>query len=72
MKKIFCAIGVALSVTLLLGCEVTGPRVDFKSPFTVDDRHHDNDRHDRDGHDGDHDKRDGDFCPPGQAKKGRC
>ncbi|MBY5942108.1 hypothetical protein KUW00_14585 [Halomonas sp. DP5N14-9] len=46
-----------------------------------DDRHDrdwDRDRHRHDDHDHDHDRyyddhdRRGDFCPPGQAKKGRC
>jgi hypothetical protein len=62
MKKTVCILGVVLVVTLLSGCEVTGPHVKLKPPVTVDDGHQDNDHHDRDG----------DFCPPGQAKKGRC
>lgn len=70
MKKTVCALSAVLAVTLLAGCEVTGPNVRLKPPITVEGDHHD-----RDGHDGnhrDHDDRDGKFCPPGQAKKGRC
>ena len=72
MKKTVCVLGVvALAATFLSGCEVSGPHVKLKPPITVDDNHHhrkghhDNDDHDDDDHDGN-------FCPPGQAKKGRC
>lgn len=61
MKKTFCILGVVLAATLLPACEVTGPHVKLKPPITVDD-----------GHNNDHHDNDGDFCPPGQAKKGRC
>ena len=66
MNKIVLAFSVTLAVNLLVGCEVTGPHVRLKPPITVEgDDHHD-------GNHRDHDNRDGDFCPPGQAKKGRC
>ncbi|HQQ74857.1 MAG TPA: hypothetical protein PK031_06860 [Pseudomonadales bacterium] len=67
MKKIVFVLTTVLAVTLLASCEVTGPHVKLKPPITVEGDHHDGD------HDGHHsDNQDGDFCPPGQAKKGRC
>ncbi|HSC75094.1 MAG TPA: hypothetical protein VLB90_02520 [Pseudomonadales bacterium] len=75
MKKTVCVLGiVALATTLLPGCEVTGPHVKLKPPVTVDDDyHHRKGHHDKDDHDDDDDDNDnGNFCPPGQAKKGRC
>lgn len=62
MKKTILVLGAVLVANLLAGCEVTGPRVKLKPPITVEGDGHDH-------RDGDHH---GDFCPPGQAKKGRC
>ncbi|MEC9482448.1 MAG: hypothetical protein UMU75_03870 [Halomonas sp.] len=53
---------------VLAGCSYTPARIDPEPIIEVGDGHHD---HDRDYDDYDHDHGGG-FCPPGQAKKGRC
>nr|NQY44391.1 hypothetical protein [Chromohalobacter sp.] len=56
-------VGLGLSVT---ACSYTPARIDPEPVVEVGDGHHDHDHRDRDhGHGGD-------FCPPGQAKKGNC
>ncbi|TDX32193.1 hypothetical protein DFO67_102142 [Modicisalibacter xianhensis] len=45
------------------GCSYTPARIDPEPIIEVGDGHHDH-------RDYDHDR--GGFCPPGQAKKGRC
>lgn len=73
MKKTVYVLCAVMAVSLLSACEISGPRVKLKPPITVDthDDHRDghSDRHRKGHHDHDND---GDFCPPGQAKKGRC
>tara|TARA_Y100001001_G_scaffold89429_1_gene87402 strand:+ start:555 stop:719 length:165 start_codon:yes stop_codon:yes gene_type:complete len=46
---------------LMVGCSYDPARVSPEPLIIIDDDHRDH----RDHHDGD-------FCPPGQAKKGRC
>ena len=63
-------IAAALSVGVVLGgCSYTPARIDPEPIIEVGEGHHDHDHRDYD-HDRDHDR--DDFCPPGQAKKGRC
>lgn len=55
-------ISLATAIVFLLGCEISGPSVKVEPPKV------------KTGtavkvEDG---SKDGDFCPPGQAKKGRC
>nr|WP_299241785.1 hypothetical protein [uncultured Halomonas sp.] len=50
---------LSLVLLLLAGCSYTPARIDPEPVIEVGDGHHDH----RNG---------GDFCPPGQAKKGRC
>ena len=57
MKKLGTLLLSALVVSAITGCEVSGPSVRLKPPVTVETG----------GHRGN-----GDFCPPGQAKKGNC
>lgn len=53
---------VALMMPFVAGCSYTPARIDPEPIIEIgDDDHH------RGGHHGH-----GDFCPPGQAKKGRC
>lgn len=62
------------SVMLVSGCSYQPARIKSEPLFEIDDghghRHHDK-RH-YDGHYDDRRDRRGSFCPPGQAKKGRC
>lgn len=55
---------VLLAGLLVAGCSYTPARIDPEPIVEVGDGHRDHDR------DRDHGK--GDFCPPGQAKKGNC
>lgn len=56
---------VLLAGVLVAGCSYTPARIDPEPIVEVGDGHdHDHDR------EHDHDR--GDFCPPGQAKKGNC
>ncbi|GHC24892.1 hypothetical protein GCM10010082_17040 [Kushneria pakistanensis] len=48
-----------LAVTLA-GCSYQPARISPKPPVIIDDGHHG------------HGKGNGNFCPPGQAKKGNC
>lgn len=57
MKSLLTLLAALVATVVLSGCEITGPKVKFKSPIEVE---------------GSHDRDKGDFCPPGQAKKGRC
>ncbi|MCI0510324.1 hypothetical protein C8E00_101493 [Chromohalobacter marismortui] len=57
-------VGLGLSVT---GCSYTPARIDPEPIIEVGDGHHDHDER----HEGEH-GHGGDFCPPGQAKKGNC
>lgn len=61
---------VALMVAGLAGCSYQPARISPEPAIVIDDDgHHDRDhRHD----DRYHDHNRGGFCPPGQAKKGRC
>ena len=57
---------VSLCALAFVGCTITGPEIKgpeirVKPPVEVTVEQ-----------DKDHDGRDGRFCPPGQAKKGRC
>jgi hypothetical protein len=56
---------VSVCCVAFAGCTITGPEIRLKPPVEVKVEK-DDDRDDRDGN------RDGRFCPPGQAKKGRC
>ncbi|GHA88844.1 hypothetical protein [Modicisalibacter luteus] len=60
-------ISAVLSLGVVVGgCSYTPARIDPEPIIEVGDGHHDHDHRDH----RDHDK--GKFCPPGQAKKGRC
>ncbi|WP_136246914.1 hypothetical protein [Halomonas borealis] len=48
-----------MAALFLAGCSYTPARIDAE-PLVEFGDHHDHERHD------------GGFCPPGQAKKGRC
>ncbi|MEQ5857818.1 MULTISPECIES: hypothetical protein [unclassified Halomonas] len=52
---------ILVMAVLMVGCSYDPARVSPEPLIIIDDDHRDH----RD-HDG------GDFCPPGQAKKGRC
>lgn len=52
-----------MAALFLAGCSYTPARIDAEPLVEFGDRHgHDHDRH----------RQGGGFCPPGQAKKGRC
>lgn len=78
MKKIILVACAMASASMLSACEIIFPPDHHHDRDRYDYRHdHDNSSHHRDRdddgryrHDDDHD--DDDFCPPGQAKKGRC
>ncbi|WP_163650545.1 hypothetical protein [Modicisalibacter sp. 'Wilcox'] len=53
------ALGLLLVGLALAGCSYTPARIDPEPIVEIGDGHHDHDRG-------------GDFCPPGQAKKGNC
>lgn len=57
---------VLLAGLTVAGCSYTPARIDPEPIVTIGDGHHDHD------HDRDRDHARGDFCPPGQAKKGNC
>ncbi|MHB0775256.1 hypothetical protein [Halomonas sp. WWR20] len=61
--KPFLVLIIALLLVALTGCSYTPARIETKPIVEIDDGH--------DHHHAEH-RRDGDFCPPGQAKKGRC
>ena len=79
--RVLCLLMGALLVAGLAGCSYHPARISPEPAVVIDDeRHHDRDHRHHD-HDRDHRHRDdrhhehgrgGDFCPPGQAKKGRC
>ncbi|MBB3139788.1 hypothetical protein [Halomonas organivorans] len=52
-----------IAATLLAGCSYTPARIDAEPLVEFGDHH---------GHDHDRYRQGGGFCPPGQAKKGRC
>nr|CDQ32893.1 hypothetical protein BN993_02321 [Virgibacillus halodenitrificans] len=54
--------GIGASVS---ACSYTPARIDPEPVVEVGDGHHDHDERHEHGHGGD-------FCPPGQAKKGNC
>jgi hypothetical protein len=56
--KIASALVVSVCCVAFVGCTLKGPEIRVKPPIEVKVE-------------GDHD-RGGTFCPPGQAKKGRC
>lgn len=57
---------LALMALFVAGCSYTPARIHPEPIIEIDDGDH------RHGHDYDYDHDHGDFCPPGQAKKGRC
>ena len=58
--KMVSVLAVSLGCVALAGCTLKGPELRVKPPIEVKVEG---------GHDHD---RGGKFCPPGQAKKGRC
>lgn len=64
LKRHLFVLVALLAALVMAGCSYTPARIKSEPLIEIDDgRHHDRDH--RHGH-GD------DFCPPGQAKKGRC
>jgi hypothetical protein len=59
--KFIKLISLATAVILVLGCELTGPSVKVEPPKVKVD-----------GVKIEDGSKNGDFCPPGQAKKGNC
>ncbi|WP_136067819.1 hypothetical protein [Modicisalibacter radicis] len=57
---------VLLAGLTVAGCSYTPARIHPEPIVEVGDGHHDHDR------DSDHGQGHGNFCPPGQAKKGNC
>lgn len=55
------ALTLLMTALVLAGCSYTPARIDPEPVVEIGDGHHNHD-HDRGG----------DFCPPGQAKKGNC
>ncbi|MBB3232531.1 hypothetical protein [Halomonas stenophila] len=53
-----------IAATFLAGCSYTPARISSEPLVEFGDHH--------DGHDHDRYRHGGGFCPPGQAKKGRC
>ena len=61
MKNVTRILLAMMVFAFVTGCEITPPKLKIKSPIEVET-----------DHDSHHGKGEGDFCPPGQAKKGRC
>lgn len=62
MHQIIKTTFVMAAILSITACSVEGPKVKLRPPITVEvegDGHH-------------HNRGDGGFCPPGQAKKGNC
>ncbi|WP_110643816.1 MULTISPECIES: hypothetical protein [Salinicola] len=57
-RYVITAIWGLLAMVLLSACSYHPARIDPEPPVIIGD--------------GDHRHGDGDFCPPGQAKKGNC
>ncbi|WP_251978834.1 hypothetical protein [Salinicola avicenniae] len=57
-RRCLAVTGTLLAVALLSACSYTPARIDPEPPVVIGD--------------GDHRHGNGDFCPPGQAKKGNC
>ncbi len=53
-----------IATTVMAGCSYTPARITSEPLIEFGDHH--------DGHDHDRYRHGGGFCPPGQAKKGRC
>jgi hypothetical protein len=53
---------VLFSALVMTGCSYTPARIKSEPLIVIDDDHHHDRKH----------RKGGDFCPPGQAKKGRC
>lgn len=73
--RVLCLLMGALLVVGLAGCSYQPARITPEPAVVIDDDGHGHRDHDhgRDHRHRDHDDRGrGDFCPPGQAKKGRC
>ncbi|MEQ5803355.1 hypothetical protein [Halomonas sp. H10-9-1] len=61
-KPLMTALAVLFTALVITGCSYTPARIKSEPLIEIDDgRHHDA------GH-----RHGGSFCPPGQAKKGRC
>ncbi|SHM83210.1 hypothetical protein SAMN05660971_04008 [Halomonas cupida] len=62
--RILLPVAVLLGATLLAGCSYHPARISPEPLIILDDDHRHDDRY--------YDRGRGGFCPPGQAKKGRC
>lgn len=67
--RIFQTLALILLLLLVAGCSYTPARIDPEPIIEIGDDDHRHDGDHRRHRDHDHD---GGFCPPGQAKKGRC
>lgn len=62
LKRHLSVLVVLLTALIIAGCSYTPARIESEPLIEIDNgRHHDRDH-----------RHDGEFCPPGQAKKGRC
>ncbi|TLF47927.1 hypothetical protein FEI13_14200 [Halomonas urmiana] len=64
MRRVLLLSLLLIATTVLAGCSYTPARISSEPLIEFGDRH--------DGHDHERHGHGGGFCPPGQAKKGRC